>query len=536
MEIHHFQWQGGVLHVWRGGTDLDGTILTIVEGVEHDVTGGTVVLLSGQTTSSGGADIAMTSGVPFYDLHIGTLNISDPPSPFNGDMGATNTRQQDLVILNDFFVNITGDFRLGRGANNNLDNQNYRLILSGNLTIRNGRFVPGTDTSSAADENDVIFNGAGTQLITGNGTDPVTFQDFEISGMSTVQIEVNTDLLVTGNWKLLSGGFDANGRQVTFTKTFDSDPSPAKNLLQSIDGLTTTFYDLEFDYADVSINLIDLAAPELNVINQLILTSGIFNLGDNQLNLLNSSTSTVAGTPSNTSMVIASGGASATGIVKTYSTVAPQSFTFPLGTGSLYTPATIDLTNTGGLPGTVRVFPINSVHPAAADPMTSLHYQWEVSTTGFGGSPGINHQFNYDDGAHVLGTEAIYKDAVFDGSSWTEGTTTNVDETNDIISVTTSSALADHIFTAGEDFMINAETFYSIATGNWSNGMIWSKTDNGPAAGEFPTVEDIVIIDDSDVITIQDGTMADATYVFIESGATLEAIEEDIRTFKPGQR
>jgi hypothetical protein len=132
----------------------------------------------------------------------------------------------------------------------------------------------------------------------------------------------------------------------------------------------------------------------------LTLNSGLLSIGTNNLTL--SSTTTLAGTPSASSMVVATG----TGqLRKEYSTTG--SFTFPVGdnTGTTeYSPVTLNIT--AGSFGVGAYAGVNLVNAAYPDPAITTNYlnrYWNITQSGISGFA-CNALFNYNL-ADVTGTE-----------------------------------------------------------------------------------------------------------------------------------
>ena len=496
-----FTMSNGTIRIMRNNATGSGTGFRIINGVTHNVTGGTVEIITNSTVTN--RQIQVTSGAPFWNLNIGN-------GSGNSDVGAARNGELDFVVLNDFTMNTDADFKLFRANGGNPTQDDVDMSVRGNFTITNGTFLTGAPSTTT-------FNGiSGTQIITGSAT----FHHLEINNTGTsVQLASGTDLTVEGNWTTTAGIFDAatNSRQVTFNGT----------VAQTLAGQPVSFYDLELNNA----NGLTVTSSATEVTNQLTLSGGILDIGSNSLLLTNTASTAIQGTPSATTMVQTDGSNSASGITKSFPALNNETFVFPLGTGGGYRPVTLTVTTGNAATGTINVIPVASQHPSA--PTNSLDYYWLISTSGFGGNPSITHNYQYLEVTDLNnGSEANYLDASFDGTTWTEGNTGNVDDPNDQINVTSTGALSGQAYTAGESPFSNPLIYYSrnaTGGGDWSATGTWSTTGHGGAdAGSIPGSTNPVIIANTHTVTIQDGTVAQSASTQIDAGGTIDAVEEDI--------
>jgi hypothetical protein len=143
-------------------------------------------------------------------------------------------------------------------------------------------------------------------------------------------------------------------------------------------------------------------SKDVNVIGVFGLTSGLFNLGSN--NLILGPTATIGGTPTATNMIVATG----TGHVQKLLT-GIGSFTFPIGDNNVtakYSPVTLNFTS--GTFATGAYAAVNVVNAAYSDPsihVTYLKRYWNVSQSGITAF-NANALFNYDP-TDVIGTEGL---------------------------------------------------------------------------------------------------------------------------------
>jgi hypothetical protein len=149
---------------------------------------------------------------------------------------------------------------------------------------------------------------------------------------------------------------------------------------------------------------------DLIVNDTLKLTSGALTLGTH--NLILDTTAVIGGSPSASSMVIATG----TGEVRKTITATPTTISFPLGSGSLYAPISVTLSS-GSLAsayiGAQAVGTKSSHNTSATD---YLNRTWNLTANGIT-SPVYNVTATYADG-DLAGTEANIFGGLYTGSAW----------------------------------------------------------------------------------------------------------------------
>ncbi|MEM9671578.1 MAG: T9SS type A sorting domain-containing protein [Bacteroidota bacterium] len=496
-----FNMSGGTLEIVRRNNIGDGKGLRIVNGITYNVSGGTLRIVTAETGGGSGRDIGIASGARFWDVEIGEAGAT-----YGGYVGGNRT-EYTFHVLNNFTLNISGGFKLHRfDRDSPSGDDEFDLRIGGNLTVERGTFgFPRPQDG----EGEIEFNGTGTQVIADNDDGAIAFFSFEIDKPSgTLQLASGTDISVEKDFTYTQGTFDQNSQLITFNGSVN----------QTISGNA-------FSLDDVTINNstgVTVGVSQLAVNGNLNLDAGVLNLGANRLALGETATITTTGAFGIGTMIQTNGLISDLGVQKAYSTLG-GSFTFPIGT-DVYSPATINVTDADGVAGTVAIHPVNS-RDFTAPSGTSLDYQWIVETTGFGANLDISHTYSYDE-TDVAGTETDYLDAYFDGISWTEGSTTNVDESANIISLTTTGSINEYQFTAGEGFT-NPTVYYSRITGNWDIATTWSTDPSGtPIAGTPPTSTNPVIIQNGHTVTIPVTTSVTAASTTIEG--TGEVVIEEI--------
>jgi hypothetical protein len=266
----------------------------------------------------------------------------------------------------------------GQGLYNNGAKISIGSGVYANVSGTGGNFL---NTTSGADG---AVNLSGTLIVQGNLTNNVATSNF-----------INT--AITGSKVELRG-----------------------SVLQTIGGSTEalfTFPDLMITNSSGGVVL----AKEARVNGVFTMNSGLFSIGTNNLTL--SATTTLSGTPSASSMVVASN----TGqLRKEFSSAG--SFTFPVGdnTGTPeYSPVTLNIT--AGAFGTGAYAGVNLVNAAYPDPSITGNYlnrYWNISQSGISGFT-CNALFNYTL-ADVTGTENNIYSFLMNPAPITPYTATNV--------------------------------------------------------------------------------------------------------------
>jgi hypothetical protein len=397
--------------------------------------------------------------------------------------GATNLDVVNPIVGGNFVIT-NGDVRFGDATS---------ATVSGNFTQNGGVVTQGTTNSASLSIGgnflqtagtfntalNTTFNGTTTpQTIQRTGGSPatLTFINFTLNNTAiSGTVQPLSPINITGNWTTTAGTFDAttNAQTVTFNGT-----AP-----QTITG-TTDFYNLTIANASG----VTMVSGTLGIRNTngsggtLTLTSGILDIGANLLIIRNTdATGVIGGTPSASNMIRTNGLVSAAGVTKVYG--GAQSFTFPIGTTTIYTPATINVTNLGtGGAGSITVAPVTGQHPQAASATGRILYYWRTTQSGFAEEStgfSVTHTYTATTAVSNLGgTLANYVGAFYIGAptfQWRflpnpPGTPdpNSFDESNFTIgaptAATTNRITGD--FTAGEG-LINPIVYYSFRSGNW---------------------------------------------------------------------
>jgi fibronectin-binding autotransporter adhesin len=506
-----FNMSGGLLRIDRrnpaggAGGGAAGVAIRIDDAL-HNVTGGTVQVISSATNVN--QPCAIVSVVPFWNLQIGD------GTSYTANVGSAQAIPQGFVfvVLNDFTLNTGGEFRLYRVTGT--DGQEPRnFTVGGNFTVQNGTFAVGSTST-------VTFNGSGLsgqsapQVITRTGGGTITFRNVTLNNTAspnTVQLGANTDLAIIGNWTTTAGAFDAetNTRTVTFNGT----------TAQTING-TTDFYNLTINNAAG----VTLASGTLGIRNTvgsggvLTLTSGVLDIGNNGLVIRNTDNTAIGGTPSATNMIRTSGSVSATGVTKHYN--ATGNFTFPIGTGTNYTPAQLNVTASDDQ-GTITVAPVDARHPLATGSNNALLYYWRVTSTGLD-NPTVSHTYQYPDAITEEGNTALYQGGYYVPTTWTTNAafTRTAGPPRTVVFPNINVIQGD--FTVGEPSAFGTLTVYYSLGGNWNVAGSWSTVGfGGQAANSTPGPGNPVIIGDNQTIIIPAAGTVNGASTEIQATGTL---------------
>jgi fibronectin-binding autotransporter adhesin len=504
-----FKMTGGTINVSapETGTALGGGILIGNDAANILVTGGTWNV----TIPASATNFNICSTAPFYNMNInkagagaGTVTLANQTiGPNVIEVYRPNpVLAQPLVILNDLNI-ITGNSpNLNAGVSNVVVGRNFNLQTSTTYT-------PGTNTT--------IFNGLLNQTFTINGTINTAFNNLTIqkplqktlnlSGAAATITVDGTLSIITGtlgdgnkiinvNGNIINSGNHNGAGSIRLTgagaQTIGGDGTGKFNnlILNKATGSSTLTANQTING---TLRLANVAAIlDLSVYNlSLGSTNNIFD------DIVGSGTSF-----SNVKMLRTSGNASDGGLTKRFSAAAP-SFTYPLGTGTDYTPTSVAVSGVATAYGTITMRPADSEQSNVTALNRSLTYYWRVTSNGFTVGPAVVTQtFNYVASKVVVGPDVFESEYIAakyrpSTNSWVKGTTAHVNTATKVL--TFSSAVFGNVldgdYTAGDDTPTDpfgaVVVYYSIRSGNWDDvnpaTTPWSTVSNiGPAAGTIP--------------------------------------------------
>ena len=503
-----FRMSGGTLRVQNPNTNgIDGLLHIGVNSNNAIVSGGTIEVL----LPSSNIDGKILTTAPLWNLTVkkpvtgGTSKalLSTVAVPATYASGAT-TAIQPITVLNNFTIDPTTPVTF--------DAANQNVTIQGSFNIGTGTtYLPGTNTTT--------FNGGQNQLLTTDGTIGATaglgtFNNWTVdkaAGTLTLAGSVGTYYTPTGTTlSILRGVLNDAGKTINVQGNIVNSASHQSVGSGSITMNGTTpqtiggdgngvFGNLKINVPTASIAAGSVAvslAANIAVSNVLTLSSlHIFSIGAYRLSLTNISPNAIGptGAFTNQRMVQTAGNASDLGLQKTYGPGTAQSFIFPVGTGTKFTPATIAITSLGSLDkfGQVSVSPANLRNPFATGSNNALKYFWKVRSINFGPLPATGIDMNFTMlNADAAGTIGNYVGGRYLPTSWNTSYSTN------IIDLGTGSSRIDFTgmgsfageFTAGDNSSTTVTAFgpvtafYSRATGNWNANTTWSTASNSGAA------------------------------------------------------
>lgn len=526
-----FTMTGGAINVTyaeTSGLSANGGIQ--IAATSYTVTGGTFVI----TIPNSSTDFGIASSVPFYNLTIQREGTSGSGQAIIRDLDFKNgtVSANDLVVLN--------NFELDNANSNNptFDANGYDVSIKNDFTLDAGA----TYQNSGA-TNTTTFNQTSTQTIALNGT--IDFDNLRIeTGTKATLTGSSSPLTVNNDFAIVNGELDDGGFTINVAGdvTNSGGHSGAGKIVlngsasaQTISGNGSGYFEnLELNNTNGAAGSTQISLSDnITVNNTLTLANDrVFDISSSRLTLGTTATiSSGAGSFSNNRMIITSGNLSDEGIQKNY-TSSGGSFTYPLGTGTIYTPASISIADTDGADGSITVRAVSSEHPNVSASNQSLTYYWKVSSSGFGASPTVTHSYTYNQ-SDAVGTESNYVYGRFDQSdfSWSSGSPSDVNTTSNIIGSTSTNlenvSFISGDFTAGEPSSFAAiSVFYSSASGNWNSSSTWNNTGVGDAGGAgIPGPGDPVVIGDGGhdhTITVQSANSATAANIKLSSGSTLD--------------
>ena len=527
-----FTMSGGILSVYDVCNTTATPLAFLVNSPASNinVTGGTVQIIPTTGTILLDANYLINSTAPFNNLILNRISGA----------ASVQLNTNPLVIIND--LTLTSGVFLA----NNLD-----VTVGGNFSLANGTtYTTGTNTT--------VFNGTANQTFTVNLAAALSLNNLSLNKTAGIAVNLagtQSAIDIAGNFRLVLGTLNDNGKTLNVAgNVFNSGIHSGTGkivlngtLTQSIDG-NGIFGNLELNNTNAATAPVSLAANM--TLNGLLTFSQDKLLNISTYNIKLNSTSFIAnGGPLR--YIKSAGNAGDGGLTKVYSS--PATFMFPVGVVN-YTPASIGLSAPPTAYGSITVIPVNFAHPNVTTAGRSLTYFWRVKSSGFTlGAATVTQEYTYDQSNVVTGvgiTENEYVAARFNTttSTWTNGTTADIDIVNNLIGGPGSGTFLKNVtfidgdYTAGDNNPINpfgtATIYYSringaaSGSGLWSNVNTWS-TDGvlkhtGAPAASVPGVNDIVIIGALDSVylatnlTVPNTDSRSCASLKIEKGSALD--------------
>ncbi len=421
-------------------------------------------------------------------LGSGTIDVAG-----NFSVGASFSSGTWVNSGNTFNYSNSGSTTIQPINYNSLSSANAARTLTGTIRIA-GTFTPGSGTYTPGSST-VEYNGTGAQTIAA-----INYNNLTVSGARGAN-----------NITLASSGSIAVVGSFTNSATFSSGAYVTSGSTLEMNGAGQTIPNLGTRYNNLTVNQSSGNASmggSFGVDGTFTLTAGKFNLGANTLTLGQSATISIS-SPSGTKMIDRGTGS----VAKEYNAPSSASITFPVGSGSDYSPATIsNLSATGS--GSITLSLFSSAHPDLSAPSVALARYWAFSVTGLTiSSADLSLTYVASD---VNGAEGSYVVRRRSGGSWTDPSGSISSPT---ITITGVNADLNGDFTAGELSAFSAVSIFYSLGGNWNAAASWSTVAfGGAAASSVPTSGDQVRIGDGKTITVTTNNIEAASLQIQASG------------------
>ncbi|MBO2011873.1 T9SS type A sorting domain-containing protein [Hymenobacter negativus] len=495
-----FRMTGGTIRV-QNPQNSSGLFHIGVNSDNATVTGGTIELLLPNTTTN----CKILSTAPLWNLSVSKPTAGGTSKALLDAVGVTpaytsgaTTTAQPLTVLNNFTLSGTNPATV--------DANSQDVNIQGTLTIGAGcTYLPTTNTTR--------FSGGQDQLLTNNGSIGSTLNTFYNltvdKSAGTLSLDgTATTFTITNTLSLLNGVLNDGSKTVSVLGNVVNSASHTSGggtgaiVLAGPGGQVISgngngvFGNLIINSTAAAGAVAATLTANQSVASVLTLQSNhVLSIGINRLSLTSiNPAAVVAGTGgfSSQRMIRTAGNQSDLGLRKTYG--GADSFTFPVGTGSKYTPATIALSVALPLYGKVSVSPTNTRNPFVTS-TNSLAYYWKVRSIDFGPIPAgsISASFTMVN-TDAAGTLTSYVPGRYLPVSWTSS-----NNVNQVVEGSTSSTIqfpglsqTDGEFTAGESAAFGPVTaYYSTRNGNWEDAnpatTPWSTAGfTGAAASSIP--------------------------------------------------
>lgn len=474
-----FIMSGGTLNILSANGTTFGDVYLRPD--TFSVTGGTLQI--GDATSTTAQTFELSSSVDLWNLSIGTASISEYVS----------LSSLSLAIQNNLTINGNSEFM----ANG------FDVEIGGNLTNNNNNASSGTSVGgyqAGSSTQTTTFNGTSAQSISGSGSNLTNFANFVLDKSGTLTLNANTGLRINTNLTLTSGTLDDGGNTITLIGDIENDATHTSGSTSggiAFAGSSTQYISGSGSgtFGNIILNNVNgINMTDNSLINgQLTFTTGSLYIDDYLLTL--GSNATISGSTGNTKMIILNGVLSDQGVKKYFSSGNTAAFTYPIGISGKYTPVVYDFSANDVNNGYITVKPINALHKSVTvTPTNYIPFYWGVVSSGLN-SFIIDQKYYYDSG-DILGSEALYTAERFNvtTNSWT-----NLGNVGTGFIITSGHYInlagvnyLDGEYTTGEAYTAQP-TLYSIGSGDWNNGSIWSTTSEGSSCSCTPNGNPVVI-------------------------------------------
>ncbi|MBO7523706.1 MAG: hypothetical protein J6T30_07640, partial [Bacteroidales bacterium] len=459
-----FNMSGGTLTIVNGGGTEYGDLY--LRPASSNVTGGTILF---GYNNNNARTYTLEANIPLYNVVIqgsnSTVNIMTSPLDINGDL-----------TIN------AGDVLNANGKD---------VSIAGNL-LNNGTYNFGN--------NKTTFDG-NVQSITGTST--TNFNKLHVASLSSLTVDrsfnVADSLIINSTATLILGnnGVTLQGNMINDGAYSDNNVAGSGVIFNSTENQSVSGANGHFDRFEINKpSGILTAESDISILNDLVMTNGVFDIESNRL-YLNQTSSIVENNPFGIGNMISVNGVSSSLGVRKYFGTGASTFTYPIGVSGKYTPVVFNISQNTS-PGYINVIPVNSYQPSVDIPEQVLDYYWTIDNGGMTVDATANFYYSDED---VRGDEASYLAArvIPQTSVWYQSDDLNsVDETNNIIyfSFTNSTSNLNGDYTAGTDPAIYnfVPRYQTNSDGVWSDPTIWTPLDgSGPCPDGGPFGADVII-------------------------------------------
>jgi fibronectin-binding autotransporter adhesin len=486
-------------------TEGNGIFLNCDPG-NFSVTGGNITI---ETNATNTPSFDVQSRVSLWNLIIKRLGTSGNP---------VVNLMYNLTVSNNLTINANSTLYSGTSY--------YTVSVAGDFKINSGgTYTPGNNLT--------LFNGSGNYFLWNEGTITGGLYNLQVnkelgslilvspSGAFTVRNDliISDGLLADGgNFVYVQGNVTNNGTHAGAGKISLNKSGGTQTISGNGSGI---FQNLELNNTTGSAGSVQVSlSADITVTGNLILANDrLFNIGNYQLTL--AELATVSGTLGNSRFILTSGAPSDGGLRRIYTDT--LAFTYPVGTGTNYTPVSIHIRKIPISYGSIAVKPVSSRHPFTTS-TNAMNYYWKVEDDDFEGvKPGsVRLNFNYG----TLADNTAYVPGKYVPASWTFiNDVTLVNETLNLINFLTENTIAGD-YTAGyPDAFGQVAVFYSRVNGPWSSPTTWSNVGfGGVAASTIPGAANPVFIGNGSTynhtVTVTTGNAVSGS-LSLQSGSVL---------------
>lgn len=489
---------GGTLNMIRGGTN--GRVQTMNVGGDFSMSGGTLTETNTGGAASAGSIVFNGSGTQNFIKTAGTIS-----NTINFIVNSGSTLDMSDYVLD----GSGGSFNLNSGATliSGHEDGIYSTTATGNIQV--------TDTRTFNAGADYIFNytGAGTQ---NTGTGFTAGNNVTISAANGAVL--TSDATVTGTLTLNSS-FDASGRSLALNgpaiagTPANLTTNSATNLAFggtstgiSIPSSVTALNNVTVDNANgISLS----SSPVLS--GNLALDGGNLMIGDYNISVTGTITSSAGF--DNTHMLVTDGSGS---LIKLGTTAGNYEITYPLGTGTYYSPMVISTLSAGTYNGNITVRAVAGRNPNLPFSYDGLLKYWEVSSTGITGISNVRLTFQYNAG-EVIGSSANYVPRMWNGSAFV----TPANPTGAGVNPFGTTVAGTNTLFEGEWTAIDPTpktTYYAYQNGNWNDYNTWTLDPSGALyinpSNAYPGAGDKAVIFSGRTVTMtNNGTLVSSVTI-----------------------